>query len=79
MSSDKSPIQEAASRYNTDTPLNHMAVIMMEIWGKVDPQSNVAQHPASYISNFADMAQALIDAGYTIERTDNQEGLSHVA
>lgn len=42
--------------------INSLARILMATWQKVDPNSNVSLHPASYTANFADMARAALSA-----------------
>jgi hypothetical protein len=44
--------------------VNHLAKILMEAWAKAEPSHGVTLHPTSYIATFADMARAVVDAGY---------------
>lgn len=39
---------------------NRVAITMFKTWCEVDPNSNIAQYPASYMANFVDMADAAI-------------------
>jgi hypothetical protein len=47
----------------SDSHINEMAMVMFNEWVRVDPDSNVAKNPASYMANFADMARA-VDRAY---------------
>lgn len=49
----------AAKSTNTD-PVSRLQVILMAEWARVDPTSEVAQHPFSSIENFRDMAKAAL-------------------
>ena len=40
--------------------VNRVATLLLDTWKRVDPQSGVAMHTASYIANFADMARAIV-------------------
>lgn len=52
------PIIAAAESFVGGTPVQDMAIVLMKAWGECDPDSQVAQHPHSYVTNFADMAKA---------------------
>ena len=54
------PIVTLAQSYKGGDPVNDLAILLMVEWGSVDPRSSVAQHPASYVANFADMARAVL-------------------
>lgn len=47
----------------SDSHINEMAMVMFNEWVRVDPDSNVAKNPASYMANFADMAR-VVDCAY---------------
>ena len=55
------PIERLAATYAGSTPVDRLAIKMMRVWGEVDPRSKVAQHPASYVTNFVDMARAALE------------------
>lgn len=52
----KPAIIERADTFKGGDPLNDLAILLMRTWGRVDPSSGVAQHPAAYVATFADMA-----------------------
>ena len=52
------PLEKLANDMTGGDPINDMAIRLMRAWAKADPRSNVAQYPASYIANFACMADA---------------------
>lgn len=62
--SEQNKLSDAArhiiSTYGRDTPVDELALVLFEAWCKADPISGPAQHPASYIANFADMARAAL-------------------
>lgn len=41
--------------------VNRIAALLLDTWKRVDPNSGVAKHPASYVATFADMARAIVD------------------
>lgn len=43
------------------TEVDRIAQLLLDTWIKVDPKSNVALHPASYVATFADMARAVLE------------------
>lgn len=59
--SEKPSIIEVAESFAGSTEVDRLAIVMMIAWGNVDPESHVAQHPASYVATFADMARDALD------------------
>ena len=49
--------------------VNDLANLLLETWKRVDPNSGVAKHPASYVANFADMARAALTLPITVPTT----------
>lgn len=45
---------------NGGTAVDNLATILFNEWKRVDPRSNVALHPASYMATFADMARVAL-------------------
>jgi hypothetical protein len=43
-------------------PVGDLAKLLLDTWKRVDPKSNVALYPESYVANFADMARAVLAA-----------------
>lgn len=41
--------------------INRIAILLLETWKQVDPQSSVALNDCSYLATFADMAKAIVD------------------
>lgn len=46
--------------------VDRIAKVLMEVWAKAEPKSNVTLYPVSYIATFVDMARAVVVA--TTER-----------
>jgi hypothetical protein len=44
----------------TREAVGQLARALLDEWKRVDPRSNVAQHPESYVANFADMARLVL-------------------
>lgn len=56
----KPEIVAMTERFQGATETDRLAALLMQVWGDVDPESNVAQHPTSYVATFADMARVAI-------------------
>lgn len=52
--------RQARSHEAAKSLRNRVAIAMFKTWCEVDPNSGVAMYPASYMSNFVDMADAAI-------------------
>jgi len=50
--------RDAVEALDVDT----LAKILLDEWCRVDPKSNVAMYPVSYVATFADMARAVLAA-----------------
>jgi len=48
------------------TEVDRIAKLLMEVWAKAEPKSDVTLYPVSYIASFVDMARAVVVA--TTER-----------
>jgi hypothetical protein len=51
-------------------PVGDLAKLLLDTWKRVDPKSNVALYPESYVANFADMARAVLAAQGTQKATN---------
>ena len=55
------PILTLSATLTGKTPVDELAIVLMQAWGTADPVSNVARNPASYVSTFAEMARAALE------------------
>lgn len=44
-----------------EAEVNRIALLLKATWERVDPNSDVAKYPASYVATFADMARAVVE------------------
>lgn len=71
---DRTPLVAMAHRLNGEAEVDRVAILLMEAWGKGDPNSAVAEHPASYVATFVDMARAVIKWQASRPITDEEVG-----
>jgi len=70
------PMRAAVERQSR---VNKLAQLMIDTWKRVDPNSGVAKHTASYVATFADMARAIVDQDATTPGGDLLEQAARAA
>lgn len=59
---DPTPLERTAATFTTPDEVNRLSVLLMRAWAAADPRTMVAQHPASFVATFADLARAVLAA-----------------
>lgn len=83
------PLERAADSFDISTSTNarltQMTIQLMRAWAKADPMSSVAQHPASFIATFVDMARGALsdtssqDAVRVRDVTSEDDGMENTS
>jgi len=60
----KTPIEiqsDIFAMFTSNNEVDQLAIVLMQAWGKAEPQSSISQNPASYVATFVDMAKAIVE------------------
>lgn len=52
-------INDLADTYVGGDEIDELTIFLMRAWGDADPESDVSEHPISYVSTFASLSAAL--------------------